>query len=224
MKSGKRFILTEAILNHAWQLKCNGFTDKDIAFKLRVHPVTYSLHKIKFLKYFARQNRILQKKAHAGHPRGSEEIDKYRTACVKLAELGESVRLIAKQIGKPESTLRAWMEMDETFKHEMETAANNLDERVIRSLARRCEGYKLRDMTVTEVSGGMFAGTQRTVTRSIRHILPNVRAQEIWLTNRRKWLSENQADGSTNEKEQRPVEYEVVSGLFDSSKSNIVPQ
>ena len=219
MKQGKKFILTEKILNHAWQLHCNGLTDKEIAFKLRIHPVTFSIHKIKFLKYYARQNRKLRKKSE-GRPEGSSKLDRYRTACVKLAALGESVRMIAKQVGLPESTLRAWMEMDETFGHEMETAADNLDERIIKSLARRCEGYKLRDVTITEVSGGMFAGTQRTVTRSIRHVLPNVKAQEVWLTNRRKWLSENQDDGNANEKEQRPVEYEVVSELFDSSKSN----
>ena len=219
MKSGKRFILTEELLNHIYQLHLNGFSNRAICGKLKIVPSTFDNHKKDIYKYFAQQNRKLRKKSE-GRPEGSTKLDKFRVAAVKLAELGESVNLIAKQLGLPDTTLRAWMEMDETFGHEMRTAADNMDERVIRALGRRCEGYKLRDMTVTEVSGGMFAGTQKTVTRSIRHIIPNVKAQEVWLTNRRKWLSENQDDGNANEKEQRPVEYEVVSELFDSSKSN----
>lgn len=217
MRSGKEWHPTESQLHHAWQLKMNGFTDVEIAEKLGVSPPTYSTRKLLFLRYFAMKRReddrikAARLKAMGVVP-SKTGLDRYRLACVKLAELGECPAAIAKQIGVPMSTLHSWMEMDETFKHEIETARDRVDEEVIASLLKRAKGFTTREATTTEMSmGGVIA--QRTTTRRVSRVLPSVKAQELWLTNRRKWLSENQGDNKPVA-DDRPIEYEIVDKLF----------
>ena len=213
MKSGKKFILTEKILNHAWQLKNHGFTDAKIAEALKVSSATYSLHKLQFLVYFARKVRERREETE-GTPRFQERLDKYRIAAVKLAEIGEDQRKISAQLGIPEATLRYWMEMDETFGHAIRSAKDNADERVIRALLRRCEGFTTREATTTEMTMGNTI-TQRTTTRRVSRVLPNTKAIELWLTNRRKWLSENQQDTNPTG-DNRAIEYEIIDNLFNA--------
>jgi len=213
--------LTEEKLRHAWNLKNHGFTDAKIAEDIGISPITYSLHKAKFLIYFAKRNRELREEKEGGQARFQERLDKYRTAAVKLAELGEDQSKIARQLGIPESTLRYWMEMDETFGHAIRTAKDAADERVIRSLLRRCEGFTTRDFTVTEIRGAHDELVQRVTNKTVKRILPNTKAMELWLTNRRKWLSENQGENSNALTDERPIEYEIVDKLFnEATKEN----
>jgi len=216
MRRGKKFIPTEKELQHAWQLKLNGFTDAEIAAKLGVSPLTYSLHRQKFLIYFAQKKRELDRIQRAGRPPGPAKLDRFRLAAVKLAELGENVEQIAKQLGLPDTTLRAWMKEDETFGHEMTTAKDRADQLVIRALLRRALGFTTREATRTDMRIG-DAIAQSTTTRRVSRVLPNVKAIELWLTNRRKWLSENQADTNTLT-DDRAIEYEIVDKLFNAAE------
>jgi len=218
MKRGKRFIPTEKVLQHAWQLKLNGFTDAEIAAKIGVSTVTYSLHRLRFLVFFAQRRRELDRIQRAGRPPGPAKLDRFRLAAVKLAEIGENIEQIAKQLGIPDNTLRAWMKEDETFGHEMTIAKDRADQLVIRSLLRRALGYTTREATKTDMRIGN-AIAQSTTTRRVSHVLPSVKAIELWLTNRRKWLSENQADASTLA-DDRAIEYEIVDKLFNVEKKS----
>jgi len=216
MRRGKKFIPTEKIFQHAWQLKMNGFTDAEIAGKIGISPHTFSLHRTKFLIYFAQRRREQERINQAGRPRGPVKLDRYRLAAVKLAELGENVERIAKQLGLPDTTLRAWMKEDETFGHEMSIAKDVADQRVIRSLLRRAEGFTTREATTTEMSmGGIIS--QRSTTRRVSRVLPSVKAIELWLSNRRKWLSENRGE---NEKptDDRAIEYEIIDSQFNAEQ------
>jgi len=227
MKPGHKFVPTERQLHHAWQLKMNGFTDAEIARKIGVSPNTFSCARVIFLKYNAQRNREQQRIHEANlrsmgiNPRGPTKLEKYRLAAVKLAELGENVNKIALQLGIPDTTLRLWMKEDETFNHEMLTAADKLDQRIIKSLVRRAEGFTTREATTTEMSmGGVIS--QRTTTKRVSRVLPSVKAQELWLSNRRKWLSENKGEGE-RQTDNRPIEYEIIDNLFNpaSAETNV---
>jgi hypothetical protein len=213
MARGKKFNPTEKQLHHAWQLKMNGFTDAEIAAKLGISSVSYSLHRLKFLIYFAQKRREAEQVATRGRPRGSNKLETYRFAAVKLAELGENVEKIAKHLGLPDSTLRSWLKEDLTFAHEIETAKDRYDHDVIKALYRRAVGFTTREATRTDMRIGT-AIAQSTTTRRVMRVLPSVKAIELWLTNRRKWLSENQSDKNPNE-DLRPIEYIIRQGLYN---------
>jgi hypothetical protein len=108
------------------------------------------------------------------------------------------------------------MGMDETFDHEMRSAKDNADELVIRALLKRATGFTHR--TVTQSTATLGGGvTARTTTKTVNHVHANVKAIELWLSNRRKWLSENKSDDNTT-KDNREVEYEIVDKLFNAAE------
>lgn len=209
MKQGIPFRITKAVLERAWRWKCRGLKDAEIAKKLHIAFETYSRHKIKFLIFYARKKRLLDKRER-GRPSSFEQN---RDACVKLAGLGFSGNQIAQIISVAESTIRNWRDLDATFDAEMTAAAGANDGVVMQSLLKRAMGYnlpKVKDKIIYGI-GNVVIG--RETTREIEHYPPNVAAIINWLTNRlAHWNTEKKEAVTTDDTKE--VLYDIRDTLY----------
>lgn len=197
-----------------YRLKCNGYTDYEIAKELGISTWQMFKYKPLYRMFCARKTRKERLEKNVVRKGPVPQIEKYRLAAIKLAELGESRNQIAERLGIPESTLRQWEELDETFGHAMRTAKDAADCEVIRSLLRRAQGFTTREATRNIIRDGHGNVVQQNVTEHVFRVFPNVKAIELWLTNRRKWMSDVQGT-ATEQGDSRPVEYEIVHRLFE---------
>ncbi len=214
MKRGKPFDeqMTDEMYERAWNLKSKGFSDGYIARELGFSLKTYDAYKWKIRSRYARITRLsLQYRMRQGI-KGSKRFNKLRRSAVELAKLGESFSAIARQLGTPKSTLKAWMDTDALFNHEMRTAKDAADDQVIRSLLKRATGYSVRQANKTTIKDGRGRVLSETVNEKTKTLAPNIGAIKLWLVNRRGWISE--AEGVKIDEDGKNVEYDIRENLY----------
>lgn len=217
MQRGKPFDeqINEEMYDRAWNMKIKGFSDTEIADRLGFRLGTYDKHKWKFERHFAKKRRTLERLTRGGR-KISARFEKVRRAAIELAALGEPLLSISTQLGIPHSTFKSWMAADPLFNHEIRTAKDKADDKVIRSLLRKATGFPVRQVMKTELRdarGNIIQENTQTITRTIA---PNIGAIKLWLVNRRGWISDSEGTKLNEDKEH--IEYDVREGLYEGKE------
>lgn len=215
---GRKFYKpSEEDLSRAFTLKNQGICDADVAEALGIAHSTYNNHKKEFLKYFARKTRDMHKKG-VGKPRGSTMLKSVERQIISLAGLGLTIPKVAELIGMSDRTLYHWLDVDEVLKHKVETAKEQLDSKIVKSLYNSGVG-NARELSTSVVEtydrrGNLVNTIRTTLTKRIR---PSISATRLWLLNRKDWKL--QSEGGVNADVDK-VEYDVRERLYNSEEED----
>lgn len=128
-----------------------------------------------------------------------ENLDKYQHALqipltaerreqlIDLIKHGVSIGKASRILNIPIITIYDyWYVVDPTLRVEIETAIDSLDAKVMKALAKRAIGYKVKNKTVTRTSGrGADGPIDMTVeSETTRDVPADINAAKFWLINR----------------------------------------
>lgn len=136
----------------------------------------------------------------AGRPTKYKE--EYNEQVYKLALLGATDSEMADFFEVDQRTIDNWKETKPKFFQSLKDGKLKADAEVSSSLFKRATGFNFEEVKTEELGNG-----KQRVTRTVKHIPPDVAAQNIWLKNRRhivnsksglRWADKHEIDHTTN--------------------------
>lgn len=108
---------------------------------------------------------------------------------------GATLKQVAAQIGISQENLSKWLNQYPDFKKSYIEAKRPVDAKVEAMLLKRCVGYEVEETEIYTDERG-----QEKTKKIIRHIPPDVGAQQFWLKNRQKerWNDEFRIEQNAN--------------------------
>lgn len=209
---------TKELLSKYYAEWLMGKDDVQIAESLGVDVADIQRYASSFMNYcrYAVQfesKEILLKYNHALEiPLTPERRKKF----IDLVKHGVSIAKASRILNVPVITIYDyWYVIDPMLRVEIETAVDELDAKVIKSLAKRAVGYKVKNKTTTTTSGTSERGPiSMTVVSEVERDVPaDVNAAKFWLINRSP--DKFTLDGNANKSENKGRILEYIDGEIE---------